>query len=365
MGNRMKRFLIAAAAACLATSAHGQGTYYGPTFSPTQLYVQSFGPATGTQASTFDHHQIFCSNENFSVTGGNHGNCLEMFYGFGGANSSGARAGLFITLQLQSQPTTSAPFFEAATILGQALATAGGTGTTTGTALGAMEGLQAFAQLGNGATNYSSVVGVESTVQILTGGSSLARHGISLVSQGNLNAATNGAVTEDDAVHIGAGGSGTAQWINGIYFSHWNGLAPLTTGGCILCTDSSADTITTGIDFHTYTVSGNSLALPNFTVTGAGTVSSKRFLGQTSTPTANACTGFALGTGSTDAAGRVTFTSGTACSITFGTTFTNTPFCVVSPGNALSTVEAAASTTGLAVTFGSANASWQYVCFGS
>lgn len=84
-----------------------------------------------------------------------------------------------------------------------------------------------------------------------------------------------------------------------------------------------------------------------------------------STPTANSCAGFALGAGSTDVAGRVTYTSATTCSITFGTAFTNNPFCVVSPGSAASTVEAAVSTSGLAVTFGTAQTAFQYNCLGT
>jgi hypothetical protein len=89
-------------------------------------------------------------------------------------------------------------------------------------------------------------------------------------------------------------------------------------------------------------------------------------LGYTSgTPTANSCAGFALTTGSSDVAGKVTFTSATACSITFANAFTNAPFCVVSPGSAASTHDAVTSTTGLAVTFGTANTSMQWHCFGS
>jgi len=89
-------------------------------------------------------------------------------------------------------------------------------------------------------------------------------------------------------------------------------------------------------------------------------------LGYTSgTPTANSCAGFALTTGSSDVAGKVAFTSATSCSITFANAFTNAPFCVVSPGSAASTHDAVTSTTGLAVTFGTANTSMQWHCFGS
>ena len=85
----------------------------------------------------------------------------------------------------------------------------------------------------------------------------------------------------------------------------------------------------------------------------------------TGVPTANSCAGFALTTGSTDTAGKVSFTSATSCSITFANAFTNAPYCVVSPGSAASTHDAVTSTTGLAVTFGTANTSMQYVCFGT
>jgi hypothetical protein len=82
-------------------------------------------------------------------------------------------------------------------------------------------------------------------------------------------------------------------------------------------------------------------------------------------PSANVCTGFALATNSSDTAGRVTYTSATTCSITFGHAYANIPFCTVTPGSAASTVLAVPSTTGLAVTFGTANTAFQYSCFGS
>jgi len=235
------------------------------------LNSQAIGPASGTQASTFDHNQIFCSNENYTVTGGAgiRGNCLEVFYGFGGVNTSNPRSAITVTANLQSQPTTTNPFYSAFQSIGLAGATAGGTGTTSVTALGAMEGIITFAQLGATSTNYASVVGIESTVQILSGGSSLARHGISLVSQGDSNAASNGGVQEDDAIHIGSGGSGAAKWINGIYLSHFNSLAPLATTGCVICSDNQSDTVVSAIDLHTWTFSGNTLSFANFLVRGS------------------------------------------------------------------------------------------------
>lgn len=82
-------------------------------------------------------------------------------------------------------------------------------------------------------------------------------------------------------------------------------------------------------------------------------------------PTASACAGFALATGATDLAGKLTYTSATTCTINFGATYTNAPACVVSPGSAASTHFATTSTTQLAVTFGTAQTAFSWVCIGN
>lgn len=126
--------------------------------------------------------------------------------------------------------------------------------------------------------------------------------------------------------------------------------------GKVVITNSSGN----GIDF------GNANGTINFggaaTLAGTGNGHIKFTSG---TPTANSCAGFALSTGSSDIAGRVTFTSATSCSITFGATYTNAPFCTVTPGSAASTVFITTSTTGLAATFGTANTAMFYQCFGA
>ena len=105
------------------------------------------------------------------------------------------------------------------------------------------------------------------------------------------------------------------------------------------------------------------------TTSGAATVSGSATGGHitytsSSTPTNNACTGFALATGSDDIVGRVTFTSATSCAINFGTAFANAPFCVISPGSAASTVEAATTTAVLTATFGTAQTAMSWICYG-
>jgi hypothetical protein len=82
-------------------------------------------------------------------------------------------------------------------------------------------------------------------------------------------------------------------------------------------------------------------------------------------PTASACAGFALTSGSSDVAGRVTYTSATTCNISFGTAYTTAPFCQVTPGSAASTTFITTSTTVLSITFGTAQTAFFYQCFGA
>jgi hypothetical protein len=84
-------------------------------------------------------------------------------------------------------------------------------------------------------------------------------------------------------------------------------------------------------------------------------------------PINSACTGFTLGTGSSDTAGKVTFTSATSCAITFGTTFTNPPFCNVTPGTSAtpSTVDVVTTAGGFTATFTTAQTSLYYNCAGA
>ncbi len=81
-------------------------------------------------------------------------------------------------------------------------------------------------------------------------------------------------------------------------------------------------------------------------------------------PTANTCVGFSLAAGGSDAAGKISLTSATTCSVNFGTTFTNAPACVITPGSAASTTLVTTTTGGFAVTFGTANTAFSYVCIG-
>jgi hypothetical protein len=113
-----------------------------------------------------------------------------------------------------------------------------------------------------------------------------------------------------------------------------------------------------------FTVDGNGTMTGTSTLTGQ-VMMAAHVNGSTTTPVANSCTGFSLGTGSSDIAGHLTYTSATTCSVNFGVAFANAPTCVISPGSAASTVEVTTSTTGFAATFGTAQTALSWLCFGS
>lgn len=81
-------------------------------------------------------------------------------------------------------------------------------------------------------------------------------------------------------------------------------------------------------------------------------------------PSAATCTGYALLAGGGDLGGKVTLTSGTTCSINFGTQFASAPACTVTPGSAASTTLATTTTSALSITFGTAQTAFSFHCIG-
>ena len=123
------------------------------------------------------------------------------------------------------------------------------------------------------------------------------------------------------------------------------------------------------LDSNVAVASGSELSISgtvgSSTVTGTGVRNCSGNVGiLCGVPVASTCTGLSLGTGSDDFSGNVGLTSGTTCSVSFAHTFTNAPFCTVAPGSAASTTEVTTSTTGFAVTFGSAQTAFAYQCMG-
>jgi len=256
----------------------------------------------------------------------------------------------------------------------------------------------AFGGISNVTTNGTSFT--EADINASSSSSTFVVHGSAFTSTGiNINSSGNillggdgGGITIDISSSLGVRGNNIVQTVPAIVFTDTAGVARGTSSwwdagtsnvsGIIEqrfntvaqtyrvynTTDGSATNFERGV--IDWTTTGNTLIIgQQFSGTGQArqvSIAAPLHLGYTSgTPTANSCAGFALTTGSSDVAGKVAFTSATACSITFANAFTNAPFCVVSPGSAASTHTAVTSTTGLAVTFGTANTSMQWHCFGS
>jgi len=256
----------------------------------------------------------------------------------------------------------------------------------------------AFGGISNVTTNGTSFTEADinassSSSTFVVHGSAFTSTGININSNGNiLLGGDGGGITIDISSSLGVRGNnivktvpaivftdtagvarGTSSWwdagtsnVSGIIEQRFNTVAQ--TYRVYNTTDGSATNFERGV--IDWTTTGNTLIIgQQFSGTGQArqvSIAAPLHLGYTSgTPTANSCAGFALTTGSSDVAGKVAFTSATACSITFANAFTNAPFCVVSPGSAASTHTAVTSTTGLAVTFGTANTSMQWHCFGS
>jgi hypothetical protein len=76
------------------------------------------------------------------------------------------------------------------------------------------------------------------------------------------------------------------------------------------------------------------------------------------------CTNCTIATGSSDFAGAATVTTTGGVVLTFGTAFTNTPFCVASDNTTNEGIKGAPSTTGVTFTGGVTSDVLAWVCVG-
>lgn len=186
----------------------------------------------------------------------------------GGSTSQGTKIGLNVQLDHDVASSPSAPRDHIAlNSWAYGEVSDGGTGTTAMTAAGSLFGTGFGAQARSGAVNLFTVSGGEVDTQMETGSSSYTRMGWSSVDGGQVQ----GSSVYDTAFEVGsAGGPG---WKNGFLLSSLHGSAPLSSGGCAFCTDGVSQTIATGMDLSAYTITGNFLAGPGFSVSGTGVVS--------------------------------------------------------------------------------------------
>ncbi|MBR8007125.1 hypothetical protein [Burkholderia vietnamiensis] len=122
----------------------------------------------------------------------------------------------------------------------------------------------------SGATNLWGITGEEVNA-VCNGCTTALRFGLSSAASGTNQASI---LANDAALHVGSIQVG-GQWHQALNLSNVNGVAPLDSTGCVICTDATANTIGTGIDLSAYAITGNFLKGPSgFSVSGAGLITS-------------------------------------------------------------------------------------------
>jgi hypothetical protein len=149
-----------------------------------------------------------------------------------------------------------------------------GDGGTSGNPVGAWYG-QNIEMRCNAAPGYlAGCNGGE--IDIVNFSTTRTKLGMAYVSWGTVNG-----TTIDSAIVVATANNQTASWGNAIYLAGTGGLygnePALMTTGCVICTDSTADTIANGIDLSALNISVNFLKSKHFVVAGP--------VGTTSNPT--------------------------------------------------------------------------------
>lgn len=204
-----------------------------------------------------------------------------------GNGSKGIGQAIVGTFLIDGVPTTTDANlnqFVAGQFIGQGNVNLGGSDTSTG-ARGALFGIGAGPLATSGATNLLNVTN-EFNAALQTGSSSRL---FSVISVAQHSTHSVSGAESDCSISISSMSSTGVN--SGIEFSNPNGAHPVKTTGTLIKTRNSA-TVANGIDFSSYTISGDFLKSANFVVSGAGAVT-------TGTWSATAITAAKGGTGQT------------------------------------------------------------------
>lgn len=203
-----------------------------------------------------------------TIAGANFVDVLRINHSYGGASMTGGRNSIEVQSGLTA--TSSASNTNRNYVAGafQFNGTANDTGTnptSSVTSAGAGFGLGAVAILGNGATAWLNVTGIEVNVACQTGSSLFYRSGVQIAELPT--SAVQGAIF-DGALAISRQ-TGAIGWQTGILFCAGNGSHPLTATGSLVATQG-AYTTANGFNVTSYTFTGQSFAATGFAVQGAG-----------------------------------------------------------------------------------------------
>lgn len=159
------------------------------------------------------------------------------------------------------------------------LLTAGCGGTNTGAGSSGSffaRGTQAFAF--SGAHNLTAVLGDEIDFGLLGTATAKLVVGLNVVNQ-----STGSRGVSEDAHIVLSSLTGALGTKTGIKFGRMNGIAPVYSGGTLIASDG-ADTVANGIDWSSYTITGDFIKSANASIRGDGAAT---FKGVTSSDPAN------------------------------------------------------------------------------
>lgn len=233
----------------------------------------------------FDYNTIRVENNNVTTQPFENCRALSILMIGGGLSTSGSKMALDCEVQ---HLVSEAPGTNKGDLIGGRLAATGSGnfgGTDTGAgALGTLFGAAFGARADTGATNLIEVAGAEFDVGINPGASARFRFGVSAV-----HFAWQQGVDLDAAFEVGSALPGDLSWRYGLLFTSIHGQQPVWTNGTLIGTDGAATTVINGIDFSSYTFTGNFLNGAAFSVNGAGKVTVNNSAASTS-PTTGAVT---------------------------------------------------------------------------
>lgn len=244
-----------------------------------QSYTLIYGAVGDTLPSHYSYAQQIITEDSGAgeVAGSLDGWSFK--HDYGGSAATGARQTLDITSTLTSPTSSSNVNRNYVALVAQANAQSGDGGTdTSSNSKGAVFAGNLIARAQGGATNMRSICGLEVDVDIATGTSTRTKFGVAAVSWGSVNG------TQHDAAFAVATANGQAtSWKTALLIGHsyWGNKAALTTDGAVIATDGAADTIATGIDLSSLTITGNFLKGPGgFAVSGGGVINGNDALSQ-------------------------------------------------------------------------------------
>ena len=223
--------------------------------------INQSAPVSGTLSVDTVLNSIIVSQDdvdinNYVLFGEHH------IYDFGGANIRGARVGYSMTMNMSGTSTNSPDANPYYTGIIADMEIAGHSATPLSEQI---DGINSFVNLSD-TTKINALFGFESDVIMQAGTSAIARGGYVAVAYNGTQATTS------DAAYIAAaiGGGAAAPWKVGLLFTNFSTGAPVDPTGCLICTDGSSDTVATGFDTGSYTITGNLIHSANAWITGAG-----------------------------------------------------------------------------------------------